>query len=119
MNAAHPDPAGEGRARGAGEVRHLPVPAPASAAREAEPIGGEVLEPAGPRTLAAERAPALPAPLAAVVGGVAAALATWALSRLLRPRTRRLVVGRPRRGGRGLEVAGSRSFLVDVHFLRR
>jgi hypothetical protein len=52
-------------------------------------------------------------------GGALVGLATWLLARALRPRRRRLVVGRARRGARALEVTSTRSFLVDVHLLRR
>jgi hypothetical protein len=52
-------------------------------------------------------------------GGALVGLATWLLARVLLPRSRRLVVGRARRGTRALEVSSTRSFLVDVHMLRR
>ena len=95
-----------------GEVRHLPA--------RIEPVRPRVLEPAGPRTLAAEREPALPAPVAAAAGGFLVGLATLVLARALglRGRGRRLAVRRSRRE-RTLAVSGSRSFLVDVHLLKR
>jgi hypothetical protein len=70
-----------------------------------------------------ERAPqsALPVPAAAATGGIVLAAATYLLVRILRRPARKratLRVGRGRRG-RGLEVTGSRSFLVDVHMLKR
>jgi hypothetical protein len=72
-----------------------------------------------------ERAPAaqLPAPVIAATGGVVVAAATYLLLRILRRPARRgasLKIGRRRGRRRGaLEVAGSRSFLVDVHMLKR
>lgn len=98
----------------AAEVRHLPVPSTA-----AEPALPDVLEPAGPLTVAAEQAPALPAPIVAAAGGFLVGIATWALTRFLRPSPRRVAVGRLRRRERPLQVAGTRSFLVDVHLIRR
>ena len=65
----------------------------------------------------------LPAPAMAATGGFLAGVATLVLVRLLRrstARPRRGVSLRRRRGGdRSLEIAGSRSFLVDVHMLKR
>ena len=66
--------------------------------------------------------PALPAPVVrAAAGGALVGAATFVLLRILRRPARRraaLRLGRGRRG-RGLEVTGSRSFLVDVHMLKR
>jgi hypothetical protein len=68
-------------------------------------------------------APALPAPVVAATGGVVMAAATYLLIRVLRRPARRgpsLRIGRGRGRKRGvLEVSGSRSFLVDVHMLKR
>lgn len=96
--------------RGNGELRQLPA--------VVRPAGVRIVEPAGPRTLAAGRAPALPVPLVAAAGGFLVGLATWVLARALRPRPRALAIRRSRRR-RELEVTGSRSFLVDVHLLKR
>jgi hypothetical protein len=67
--------------------------------------------------------PALPAPVVAAAGGaVVGALAFMVLRVLRRPARRRATVrvGRRRFGRqRGLEITGSRSFLVDVHMLKR
>jgi hypothetical protein len=62
---------------------------------------------------------ALPAPLLAATGGFLAGVATFVLFRVLRRGrgSKRLV--RVRRRDRGVEIAGSRSFLVDVHVLKR
>jgi hypothetical protein len=66
----------------------------------------------------------LPAPAMAATGGFLAGIATLVLVRVLRrsasSRPRRGVGIRRRKGGdRSLEIAGSRSFLVDVHILKR
>jgi hypothetical protein len=88
------------------EDRHLPV-----LASEARPI--ERLVNDSP----------LPAPAMAATGGFLAGIATLVLVRVLRRsahRPRRGVgIRRGKRGARSLEVAGSRSFLVDVHILKR
>jgi hypothetical protein len=95
-----------------GEVRHLPVPV---SIPEARPV--EVEQPAPlVRSLAD-----LPAPVIAAAGGFVVGVATWVLVRLVR-RDRRTPVairGRKRRQQRGVEVAATRSFLVDVHLLKR
>jgi hypothetical protein len=65
----------------------------------------------------------LPAPAVAATGGFLAGIATLVLVRILRrsaARPRRGVgIRRSKRGDRALEIAGSRSFLVDVHILKR
>lgn len=65
----------------------------------------------------------LPAPAMAATGGFLAGVATLILVRVLRrsaQRPRRGVgIRRSKRGDRALEIAGSRSFLVDVHILKR
>ena len=97
-----PESAGNG-ARPREEAANLPVLA---AVPDARPI---------------ERfpAPVLPAPVAAATGGFLAGVATFVLVRVMRRRNRPRVIGRRRRRDGGLEIAGSRSFLVDVHLLRR
>jgi len=107
---AEPQPEESALERGPGELRRLPA--------VVEPAGPRILEPAGPRSLAAERAHALPVPVMAAAGGFLVGLATWVLARALRPRRRALAVRRSR-SQRALEVTGSRSFLVDVHLLKR
>jgi hypothetical protein len=85
------------------EVRHLPV---AVETVEARPIERPALA-------------ALPAPVVAATGGFLAGVATFVLVRMLRrPRRSALKLGGRKRGNR-LEIAGSRSFLVDVHVLKR
>ncbi len=71
------------------------------------------------RPLALPQTTVLPAPVVAATGGFLAGVATLVLARLMRRKSRTRVLGRRRRRDRGLEVAGTRSFLVDVHLLRR
>jgi hypothetical protein len=65
----------------------------------------------------------LPAPAVAATGGFLAGIATLVLVRVLRrsaSRPRRgIALRRSKRNDRALEIAGSRSFLVDVHILKR
>jgi hypothetical protein len=86
------------------ENRNLPV-----LASEARPI-----EPAR------EQSP-LAAPVAVATGGVLAGLATFVLARVLRNGVRRRPAVRigSRRRGTKLDIATSRSFLVDVHVLNK
>lgn len=88
-------------------VDALPVLAEVSEVRPVDP------EP--PRTLA-ERIVALPAPVLAATGGFLAGVATFLLFRLRRP-SRKVRVGSRR--GKKIEIAESRSFLVDIHLLKR
>ena len=63
----------------------------------------------------------LPAPALAAAGGAIVGALTYVLLRILRRPGRgraQLRIGRRRRG-RALEITGSRSFLVDVHMLKR
>ena len=90
------------------------------------PAQGEVLPAVAgsePRPLDRVMDAPLPAPAMAATGGFLAGVATLVLVRLLRrsaTRPRRGVSLRRRKGGdRSLEIAGSRSFLVDVHMLKR
>jgi hypothetical protein len=69
----------------------------------------------GPQTLV-QRIAALPAPVVAAAGGFLAGVATFVLFRL-RPSRRKVRVGGRR--GKKIEVAESRSFLVDIHLLKR
>jgi hypothetical protein len=86
------------------DERNLPV-----LASEARPI-----EPVQPGPLAA--------PAAAAAGGFLAGLVTFVLVRAVRARPgRRGLIFRRRKSGvdRALEIASSRSFLVDVHLVKR
>jgi peptidoglycan/LPS O-acetylase OafA/YrhL len=66
--------------------------------------------------------PGLPAPVVAAAGGAVVGAVAFLLLRVLRRPARQrgqVRIGR-RRGRRGaLEITGSRSFLVDVHMLKR
>jgi hypothetical protein len=73
------------------------------------------------RVIEPVRQPQLPAPVIAAAGGAIVGALTYMLLRVLRRPARRqpqLRIGRGRRG-RALEITGSRSFLVDVHMLKR
>ncbi len=98
------DPSEPDRVSGAVEpadgARHLPVPS------------------ARPRPLQPAGAP-LPAPVVAATGGFVAGVATFVVVRLLRGRRSSRGIGRLRGRDRGIEVTGTRSFLVDVHLLKR
>lgn len=66
------------------------------------------------------QAPPLPAVVAAGTIGFLAGVAAWMLVRVLRrPRRSPSVRALRRRRERGVEIAGTRSFLVDVHLLKR
>jgi hypothetical protein len=85
------------------DVRHLPVPVETSETRVVDRV---------------QSAP-LPAPVVAATGGFLAGVATFVLLRVLRrPRRTALKLGGRRKANR-IEIAGSRSFLVDVHVLKR
>ena len=70
-----------------------------------------------------ERRPevSLPAAVAAATGGFLVGIATFLMVRVLRrprPTALRLGGGRGRGRGRKVDVAASRSFLVDIHLLK-
>jgi hypothetical protein len=94
-----------------GEVRHLPVPSPVSEARPverpAEQQGGAL------QTWFSS----LPAPAVAAAGGFLMGVVTWVAVRVLRGDRRRSALAR-RRSRKSVEVAATRSFLVDVHLLK-
>ena len=74
------------------------------------------------RVLEPAQQSALPAPVVAAAGGAVVGAVAYVLLRVLRhPARRRGAVRIGKRFGRrgGLEVTGSRSFLVDVHMLKR
>ncbi len=86
------------------EVRRLPLPGEEPGA----------LERARPATV--------PAALAAATGGFVLGVATFVLLRVLRrPAAARSLARRRSRliGGRRAEIASTRSFLIDVHLLKR
>ena len=96
-------PAEEG---GVAEVRHLPVPVDARGAEVARP-----------------RPISTPAAVAAATGGFLLGVATFVLIRVLRrPSAARGLARRRSRldaRRRGVDVQATRSFLVDVHLLKR
>ena len=65
----------------------------------------------------AQRIVTLPAPVLAATGGFLVGVATFVLFRLRHPRGRKVRVGG--RSGKKIEIAESRSFLVDIHLLKR
>jgi hypothetical protein len=72
------------------------------------------------RVLEQPQAPPLPAVIVAGGVGFLAGVGAWLLVRLLRrPRRSPSVRALRRRRERGVEIAGTRSFLVDVHLLKR
>jgi hypothetical protein len=72
------------------------------------------------RPIERARPPSLPATVAAATGGFLLGVAAFVLVRVLRrPRPARARLGRGRRRGERVDIAGTRSFLVDVHLLNR
>ena len=63
-----------------------------------------------------QRIVSLPAPVLAATGGFLAGVATFVLFRM-RPSKRGLRIGKRR--GKKIEIAESRSFLVDIHLLKK
>jgi hypothetical protein len=80
--------------------------------------GNALPVPSGRRDLQERPEAVLVAPIAAATGGIVAGLATMLIVRGLRHRPKRVRVGGQRRG-KALEVTATRSFLVDVHMLKR
>jgi len=81
-----------------------------------------VVAEAEPATAIATRKVSVPATVAAAGGGMVLGIAAFMLLRVLRrPNAARSVAKRRKRmqAKRGVEVAASRSFLVDVHLLKR
>jgi len=95
-----------------GELRHLPVHAPVA---EARPVERPADRPGG--ALQAWLA-SLPAPAVAAAGGFVMGVVTWVAVRVLRGGGRRGAALGRRRGRKSVEVAATRSFLVDVHLLK-
>jgi hypothetical protein len=92
------------------------IPDPEQQEGEARPL--PVL--AEPRAIERPREASLPAAVVAATGGFLIGAATFVLVRLLRrPRAAAsLRLGRRKGRGKRVEIASSRSFLVDVHLLK-
>src|SRR3954468_23422080 len=63
--------------------------------------------------------PSVPAPVVAAAGGAVVGAVAYVLLRVLRRAPRRAVLRMRKRRRGGFEITGSRSFLVDVHMLKR
>lgn len=91
--------------------RHLPVP-----------VSQTVVEATPARPIERFAPFELSATAVAAAGGFLAGVVTFVIARVLRRRGAQRAVGRAlgrSRRGDGLDVAGTRSFLVDIHLLRR
>ena len=104
---------GQGGDPGSAEERHLPVPA-----SEAQPARGEVLDPSTGLLERLGEGP-LAGPALAAAGGFLVGFATFLAARLLRGSAGRRLMARRRRRSIERQIEGSRSFLVDVHVLKR
>jgi peptidoglycan/LPS O-acetylase OafA/YrhL len=73
------------------------------------------------RVIEPAQQPQLTAPVVAAAGGAVVGAVAYMLLRVLRRPARRRGQVRlgGRRRGRGYEITGSRSFLVDVHMIKR
>ena len=105
---------------------------PADSASEPVEVDGELVAEVRPLPAPLDAAssqlnrvspPTLPATLAAATGGFVLGMAAFMLMKLLRrPAAARSIVRRRRKliaRRRGVDVADTRSFLVDVHLLKR
>ena len=92
-------------------MRHLPVPASVAEARPVQPPVSQ------PGSGLQAWLVSLPAPAVAAAGGFLMGVVTWVAVRVLRGDRRRAALAR-RRGRKSVEVAATRSFLVDVHLLK-
>ena len=101
-----------------------PPPAPHGGEPSPEPSDADVRPLpvlAEPRPIERAGPVSLPAAVAAATGGFLLGVAAFVLVRVLRrPRPARLRLGRrARRRGDRVDIAATRSFLVDVHLLNR
>ena len=71
------------------------------------------------RAVGAAQQPSVPAPVVAAAGGAVVGAAAYVLLRVLKRAPRRAVLRMRKRRRGGFEITGSRSFLVDVHMLKR
>lgn len=95
------------------EKRHLPVPA-----GSAHPARGEVLDPSVGRLERLSAGP-LGGPALAAAGGFVAGFVALLTARILRGPGGRRLMARRRRRSLQRQIESSRSFLVDVHTLKR
>ncbi len=118
LHSASVSELGDSRADDAGIDGEL---VPAEEVAEARPL--PVVHEARPTAPVVARRASLPATVAAAGGGFVLGVAAFMLLRVLRrPTAARSVAQRRKRmqaRKRGVEVAASRSFLVDVHLLKR
>ena len=96
-----------------GDGRPLPV-------LRSEVNADALTPPAEPRVIDRPAVTALPAPVLAAAGGFLMGVATYVVVRMVRAAGRPgRMLRRRRKVEKALDVAATRSFLVDVHFLRR
>ena len=97
---------------------HAPVPDPGPPEQQAEVHALPVL--AEPRVVGPRSEISLPATVTAATGGFLLGVISFVLVKILRrPKAAAsLRLGRGGRRGKKVEVAGSRSFLVDIHLLK-
>lgn len=107
------DGAGAEGAGAGGEESNLPA-RPA----DAQPVRGEVVDAPGGALERLTSGP-LAGPALAAAGGFLVGFATFLTARLLRGRGGRRLMARRRRRSLERQIETSRSFLVDVHVLRR
>lgn len=114
------DESGHGDARVPGYTRSMPDPAALPEPEhehEAEVRPLPVL--AEPRPVQRAAVVTVPAAIAAATGGFLLGVATFVLVRVLRRPRASMRPGRARRrDGKRVDVAASRSFLIDVHLLK-
>lgn len=104
---------GQGSDAGSAEERHLPVPA-----SQSQPARGEVLDPSAGLLERLSDGP-LAGPALAAAGGFLVGFATFLAARILRGSAGRRLLARRRRRSIERQIESSRSFLVDVHVLKR
>jgi hypothetical protein len=97
-----------------GDERPLPAPAP-----RGERARGEVVDARPAGLLARLEASPLAGPVVAATGGFIVGFATFIAARVLRGGRSSRLGARRRRRALERQIESSRSFLVDVHVLRR
>jgi hypothetical protein len=71
------------------------------------------------RVIEPAQQPMLPAPVVAAAGGAVVGAVAYVMLRVLKGAPRRAALRLRKRRRGGLEITSSRSFLVDVHMLKR